>query len=828
MSGSGNNHLRISRRVPVEGIQGMSYDAAGFRHYREIRKLLGNPVPDERNRKGDRHKPDYKRPYKKRPYKKRPYVQTFRRLRFVGWDGEGITDEGETRNRYVMLSNSNRECLRGHDLSSEEIFEFLLEHRGSKRDVHCVYGAVYDFTHWFLAIPDELKKKLHETGRCDWKPKRLKGQRKRKHYFIEYTPRKSFKVEERSGWSKRFVGETFSNWKWRNRKNIRSITVWDVIGFFQQSFVSTLRKWDIGTREQQRHIAQMKENRRVFARLDEADILEYNFQECELLAALMGKLHQLLLTNPIDSEQQGKVWLPLKRWDGAGAVASAIYRREGIKAHLGSSTEFTWNGKPAPDWHYRDKEEQAAIEFALRSAYFGGRIECFRRGRANAPGFDLDVISAYPAAMLALPSFAAGGRWHWRTVWEPESFGVWQVEWTLREHHQIGPLPYRLHTGTVIFPECGAGWYHTCEVRAAVDDTRNRIHVIGGWVWVPANDAKPFAFVERYFDARVKLQAEGHAAEKVLKLGLNSLYGKMAQTLGSVLEAWECKLQLPEQSRTDTYIEDCSLDKIFERTAAFYNLAWAGAVTATCRSTIYREAIKRESEVCMIQTDGLFCTLSTPGAAMPEISREKKLGGFELAEYDDSVIVQAGVYYLGMRGEEGEIEWGVTEKAKKTRGFSAEDVDVAEILRAWQTAELPELEYQSKPRFQTLGYAMNKRNFKELACWQSQPRIINLYFDSKRTSLYGFERLTDFDRIMRRKLKALRLHQRQLPTVNFPNTDYLAGCPSRPCNPKWREKLHETGEDDFALTESEIEGDDYVDNAKAEILADLDLKQWQF
>lgn len=801
------------------------HDAEYFRNWRAKIKLLGEPPPTSGKhktpRKGDRHRPGYKRP----PGKKRPYIDKFQRAKFCAWDGEGI---GKPRNRYVMLSNSNRDCLRGENLGSHEIIEYLLDHRGTSNTVHCVYGAVYDFTHWFLDLPDDLKRELHEKGRCVWRPL-IKGKKRKRHtYIVRYTARKSFSVDDRTRWDKKSIWDSERDYKKRNRRHLRKIEVWDVIGFFQQSFVSSLDKWQIGTREEVQHIADMKKNRGTFTPDKEAEILEYNFLECELLKALMEKLHSLLLTNPMpeqmtdaDDGKPKRSWLRLKRWDGAGAVAAAMFTREGIRPHLGSSTAYTFGDKPTDDWHYRSKIEQAEIEYALRSAYFGGRIECFKRGRANAPGFDLDIKSAYPAAMLTMPSFQKGGRWYWTYEFDRRVFGVWQVSWECEtQGHPVCPFPYRMHTGSVIFPAEGAGWYHTSEVAAALDDPRNHLKIRGGYFWKPSTNYKPFSFVQRYFDARVYLQSIKHPAEKILKLGLNSLYGKTAQTLGSYLEEWDCRLlELPDQHRTDDYVGDCELDKIFEKTAGFYNLAWAGAITAHCRSTIYREAIKHEQNVAMIQTDGLFVTVP-PGESMPHIRQENKLGGFEVVKYDDSCIVQAGVYYLGTRHRDGSITWGVDEKAKKTRGFSADDVAVDEILQAWKKADLFRLEYTSTPRFQTLGFAINKNDFGELAKWQEQTRHLNLWFDSKRSSVEEFSENHQWNKsAIRRKCKELHLHERQLPTYNLLNTDYLAGCPSRPCNPKWREKLHSEGEDDAALTEPEIEGDDFTDNFKADILA---------
>jgi hypothetical protein len=118
--------------------------AGYFQHYRKVRQLLGNPIrhkPDVRERAGNRHSVDYKPPARKKrtAAKPRPHVEKFRRLQFIGWDGEGI---GHPRNKYVMLSNSKRECLRGENLESYEIFEFLLDHRATANTIHCVWRGL--------------------------------------------------------------------------------------------------------------------------------------------------------------------------------------------------------------------------------------------------------------------------------------------------------------------------------------------------------------------------------------------------------------------------------------------------------------------------------------------------------------------------------------------------------------------------------------------------------------------------------------------------------------------------------------------------------------
>lgn len=729
--------------------------AAQKRRWRAAKKAEGKPVASgtrvEWSTRND----------KANEQRRNKTAAEFSNLEFLAWDGEGV---GHPRNRYIMLSNSRREVLEGNDLSQtpEMVFDFLLEKGSRKGLVNVIYGGGYDFTHWIMTLPDAAKRTLYNDGKVIW------GK-----YYLEYVPRKKF---------------TIVYWA-DGKKNPRTFTVWDVIGFFQCTFVKAIKTWlkDEVSLEQLEMIERMKGSRSVFEADNKAAILEYNFQECELLALLMTKLRDLFQADP-DNPGNIKPWLRVTRWDGAGAVASAIYRKVGIKTHVGSAVQFAsikGDKHPRQDWHYENTREQVAVETALRSAFFGGRIECFKKGRANQAGWSVDLKSAYPWGMTFLPSFAAGGKWVHVTRYNSKAFGVWRTKWNCGgdyyngiplKGHTIFPLPYRTLFGTVHFSQAGEGWYHTVEVNAAKADKRNTVEVFEGWVWQPSTSEKPFAFVPEYFDQRIRLQRVGHPAEKVIKLGLNSLYGKTAQTLGSEF------IPLDEQ------------DKIFSKVPPYFNLAWAGAITASCRAVMYTEAIKREADIIMIQTDGLF-GLGKP----PAYIETGKLGSFELSEFRDAIVVQAGVYYL----DKGQ---GFTTGLSKTRGFSKNDVSPETVLKAWEKG-VKEIRYKAAPRFVTMGACITKQSdtFEHLGEWISQDRKLDLFSDTKRA-------------VNNTKLP---LHKRMYPAEERGST-YIEGVEiSHPYNPKWRA---ENSEDVWRRnTEPLEEGADFIVNEDREALrAELD------
>jgi hypothetical protein len=112
--------------------------------------------------------------------------------------------------------------------------------------------------------------------------------------------------------------------------------------------------------------------------------------------------------------------------------------------------------------------------------------------------------------------------------------------------------------GLILYPAHGRGRYYRSEIMAAIAWCENfpwavnKFEFLGAQIFTPADPGlRPFAFVQDLFDLRVRIVAETKAAvrqwkeggeigdepynlqEKTIKLDLNSIYGKMAQSLGN-------------------------------------------------------------------------------------------------------------------------------------------------------------------------------------------------------------------------------------------------------------------------------------------------------
>lgn len=595
-----------------------------MREYRQRRKARGNAVPRGGKARGKT-------------------ATKWRNGEFIAWDGEGINtgemiDASTPAHRMTLFANSLGDSISNRNgLATGAILELLLEtNEQYPGNIHVIYGGTYDLIHALYDLPLDTLKELADDKETSYGP-----------YRLRYIPRKSFYV--------------------RDVRNGRAMTLWDVIGFFQSSFVDTIRKWLGADYNDLEMIASGKALRGEFADVDTDYIESYNNAELRALVAICEKLR----------ESVASAGLVLSRWDGAGAVAAAIYKKHGIKDHLGEIPE--------------------AVEQAARHAYFGGRIECLQFGYSREHIYHYDINSAYPAAMVNLPSLTHG-EWVSMPWLNPipdsyETLAIARVSWSVTD--VVGPFPFRYENGTIHYPQIGAGWYHAPEVAAALECANGTITVHEVWEWIPSTDEKPFAFIAEYFERRKKLIAgeiQGPAGlEKVIKLGLNSLYGKLAQNAG--------------------YDPDKGI------TPPYHSIIYAGMITSATRAKLYRAAMQSPENIVMLMTDGI---VSRVPLAL-DCPNEKVLGKWEQSFYDEFVSVQSGIYANRTREQWLTHSRGVERARLDDGGF------IAGILAAWsESARDAKMAMPSSVMVGLKKAAINDDWYKRRGAWTTGTRVVDL------------------------------------------------------------------------------------------------------
>jgi hypothetical protein len=516
-------------------------------------------------------------------------------------------------------------------LSTAACFEYLLELKRKHPTKRMVgFGLSYDVNMMLRDLHPNDAARLWEKGKL----------------FITLDNGIDYRME----W---IPGKTFAVCRAADRKWAR---ISDVFGFFQMSFVRSLEKWDVP--DPGGHIARMKAQRGSFKFKDIDSVLSYCVSECNLLTELMQRLEASL-----DSAN-----LVPARWIGAGAVAARMLRTQGVANHRVADTDF-----PDP------------VHYAIMHAYFGGRSEVFLQGKLSGC-VNYDINSAYPFEALSLPSLVGGSWRRSRFYDESAQFALWRVRWDVPGSNFVMPFPLR-KDGGIYYPEAGTGWYHAKEVRAAMKLYAGHIEVQDGWIFEPANDVKPFDFIREKFEERLEAKRAGHASEKALKLGLNALYGKLAQGFG-----WQ------------------------GRTPPFQSFYWAGAITSGTRGTLLRLARENLSGVVSMATDGIVFS------GDPNIVASDGLGGFDKTIYQDIFVAQPGIYKATK--DNGEVLY-------RTRGFFVQEIDWPDLERGWLMHGPTFRQFSESTRFIGLGSALMRADLSEWRTWATSERCLNLYSSRK-------------------------------------------------------------------------------------------------
>lgn len=538
----------------------------------------------------------------------------FETARFVAVDGEGFSEGPEIRvtmgnppheyvardHHYALLTDSDGEEIyvpRGR-LSAKRCLDFLLSI--GLRDKHAVpviFGGTYDICHMLAFSLSEAECAELLAGDGDARRHYLDATLEGEDYRLDYRPRKHLTIRRWPGGADKYERHTKRDGTsvWRLTPHDK-VTLWDVWGYFQSSFVTAMEQWLPDDPDWQ-FIRREKGNRSVFDRAEIDTIRRYNAAEVRCLAAIMERVRDSIRA----------LGLTVTRWDGAGAIAGAMFKFHTVKDHMAWSPDDVFT--------------------AARVAYSGGHIEACKVGFHDGPVYHYDINSAYPHQFRSLPSLATG-RWIGGTDLPPRGFTLVQIAYRFVPGLPFYPLFYRNENGTIIYGERGRGWYWFPEYEAGRAFAEKfgafEFRVMSWWHFETRSNDRPFRWIEDYYARRQHLVAETkrsgvpNGEEKTIKLGLNSCYGKTAQQVGARVEAGEI---VPP---------------------AYFQLEWSGYVTAGCRAQLMLAATEAPETIISFATDALFSTapLSVP---CPPV---KELGAWESLVHTGMTIVMPGVYWL--------------------------------------------------------------------------------------------------------------------------------------------------------------------------------------
>lgn len=606
----------------------------------------------------------------------------FDRGEFIAVDGEGFSEGDELAFRagdgagklytarehfYAFLSASDGSSVYSNThLTTKQCLDFLIDIRlANPLAILICFGASYDMTHMLTDLDrSEIDVLLHGDGTLA--NRRFVDVNLGEHdYRIEMRPRKQLSV-----------------WRWdkgapKHRMNIaqsgkrswvltdcdRAI-LWDTWGFFQGTFVGAMAEW-LPNDPDAKMIAAKKAGRSEFIREEMSDIRTYNAAELRCLVAMMERLRDALK----------RMDVRISRWDGAGAIAAAMLRKHSVHEAMG--------------------EPPAAVRQGALHAYAGGHIEAVKLGTSADLIHHYDVSSAYPAECIDLPDLSSGEWQHGGSsngaaidpVAVPSGFTLVRCSWRFEPGLPFYPLYYRETNGAILYPERGHGWYWFPEFEAAQKFAQLfgviEFNVHEFYHFKPVTGHKPFSWVREYYAERQRIIEEARARGETdglnmaIRLGLNALYGKLAQQVGARWDGEEWKLP------------------------RYFQLEWAGWITSATRAKLMLAAMQQPTAIISFATDAVFTT----EPLQLDCPARKILGTWEYSLHQGMTIVMPGVYWCGPPPDKP----GAAPK-HYSRGFDKEKMqDQAFVLNAWRRG-LDCVEAPSK-RMVTLGSALVSDTF---------------------------------------------------------------------------------------------------------------------
>jgi len=299
-----------------------------------------------------------------------------------------------------------------------------------------------------------------------------------------------------------------------------------------------------------------------------------------------------------------------------------------FKNTLASTSMSLFKNKYLKDTYYQPSEDILLEQF---ESYFGGRTEAFERGYFKNYNY-YDFNSLYPSVM-AQEEFPDPNSL--RIVYKNTNkyinnfHGCSKVDVYVPSTIKYPVLPHKTDIGKVIFATGKiSGWYTHIELREAVKQGCVIIKVYKTHYFT--KNCRPFKeFVTDLYNLRLKYKQEMNPMEYLVKILMNSLYGKFGQKFldknNVVHESSVSEKQLLKYDKFEP-IGDSGFYRITDssKPSAFCIPIWASYVAAYGRVKLHRAILETEPIYC--DTDSLITDKTLPeSSVLGELKLEMKV-----------------------------------------------------------------------------------------------------------------------------------------------------------------------------------------------------------
>ncbi len=331
--------------------------------------------------------------------------------------------------------------------------------------------------------------------------------------------------------------------------------------------------------------------------------------------------------------------------------------------------------------------------------YYGGRVQCFQKGKIDGPIELYDIKSSYPSAMLDPHPYDP----EYVTTSYPKEFKSTSMVTVDCVSH--GHLPFRNEHGSIIFPaDKELRRYYVCghELQMAIDT--NNVSQVKLIEAIDFTDLVSFApFINNEFDQRAIAIELGNKADDILhKLRMNGLSGKF----GANPDNYGNYILAPFQDMEDYEDENYSFDGMIgphalmrapleEYQQHYINVATIASITSQARAKLSFE-LDRCFDPIYCDTDSIACR------AAPNLDIGKKLGQWGHEGTADTMWIAGKKMYLCDGLMTKNPRTGAMEPKQATKGvkLTAQQIRNASMgMEELYRPEAPTFSLRRKPDF---------------------------------------------------------------------------------------------------------------------------------
>jgi len=370
-------------------------------------------------------------------------------------------------------------------------------------------------------------------------------------------------------------------------------------------------------------------------------------------------------------------------------------------------------------------------------SYFGGRFEVTQKGYFDNIVVQ-DIASAYPYQIANLIDINKGEWFKITDLDETADIAFYRVVIDKTTDHSIQPLGFR-QNGLVFYPEMQNILHYLTqdELLLALDNYDDiEITVIDGWAFYASEPVYPFEKMREIFEERKKIKESDPILQLVLKIIMNSKYGKAAEKVRKYVKT--------DFSKADdfVYVDDYIPVRTTLQPGRIFNPVYASLITSRTRVMLVEQALKNPDHVVAMFTDSIFST--------KKIVRESsELGGWEVECEGEALIIGSGVYTVRNKNT------GLLKTRLRGIHLDYDNIDLFEVAEANKNKTAVELEWKKTIKPKEALLFKNKYSIKNINHMIHYKRELNVRMDKKRKWL---KNPVTFSELLARNYESLPLH----------------------------------------------------------------------